>query len=733
MMTGNFWLDWALMAVSLANVILLTWLGLMVLLNAERRRWGIWLIGGGILMGGGFFVCHTAILGIGPGLVSRGLEWWWRTGWVPLVSLPLIWYLLMLWYTGFAEDWPLHRSSQPPNQLRQRHLPWLLGLSLLFVSLVSLLLFASPLPTFVEVTQLQLTTPFDVAGMPFLLLIFPIYILLCIGLSLDALRHPMPSGRMMGDQARRRAHPWLTAAATLLLLVSLLVGGVILWVMFNAQPFVGASPYPALGATLAWLDLLISLLIAVAVYLVGQAIVAYEIFTGKTLPRGELRRHWWNVVILAVGFGIVVGWSFAFPVRPLYSLLLATLLMTFFYALLSWRSYTRREEYIRQLRPFLGSQHLYERLLQIPTTGNHIEEVAPSPAMWPPAPSEIDITPPFYALCKDVLGVRLAYLMALGPLAPLVGPPLVYPQPQSAHFPWLASLLPALHKPDTICLPLEPEKNGGLLWAVPLWSERGLIGLFLLGSKRDNGLYTQEEIEIARASGERLIDTRASAEIARSLMTLQRQRLTESQLLDRRTRRVLHDDILPQVHTALLTLSSHTPTAIPEVTSLLMTVHHQLANLLREMPARSAPTLVGLDLISALRQLLADELPEAFDHVGWQIEPGGEQRLQALPPLTLEVLFYAARETVRNAARYGRGVDGVRPLHLQIVLKDNDGLCLQIEDDGVGLQIRPDESQGSRQGLALHSTMLAVVGGTLTIASVAEKSTCVTLQLPAGG
>ena len=39
---------------------------------------------------------------------------------------------------------------------------------------------------------------------------------------------------------------------------------------------------------------------------------------------------------------------------------------------------------------------------------------------------------------------------------------------------------------------------------MPLWSERGLIGMLLLGPKRDGGLYTQEEIEIARASGERL-------------------------------------------------------------------------------------------------------------------------------------------------------------------------------------------------------------------------------------
>jgi len=51
------------------------------------------------------------------------------------------------------------------------------------------------------------------------------------------------------------------------------------------------------------------------------------------------------------------------------------------------------------------------------------------------------------------------------------------------------------------------------VWAIPLWSERGLIGILLLGEKVNGGLYTQEEIEIARASGERLIDTRASAEL----------------------------------------------------------------------------------------------------------------------------------------------------------------------------------------------------------------------------
>src|SRR4029079_14687773 len=98
------------------------------------------------------------------------------------------------------------------------------------------------------------------------------------------------------------------------------------------------------------------------------------------------------------------------PARPVYSLLLVTLLMTLFYAMLAWRSYTRREEYVRQLRPFLGSQHLYERLLHIPLPG--AEFATPGQA-----PAEVDVAALFRILCRDVLGVRRAFLVAVGPLA----------------------------------------------------------------------------------------------------------------------------------------------------------------------------------------------------------------------------------------------------------------------------------------------------------------------------
>ena len=267
------------------------------------------------------------------------------------------------------------------------------------------------------------------------------------------------------------------------------------------------------------------------------------------------------------------------------------------------------------------------------------------------------------------------------------------------------------------------------MWAVPLWSERGLIGVLLLGEKKDGGLYAQEEIEIARASGERLIDTQAGAEMARRLMSLQRQRLAETQVVDRQTRRVLHDDVLPQLHAALLTLSSKVdPT--DEALSSLSNAHRQISNLLHEIPVATAPQIVGLGLIGALQQTVDDEFAVAFDDVIWEFETEAERHFKTIPPLTAEVIFYAAREAIRNAARHGRAADA-QSLVLKISVGRPDSWEIIIEDNGVGLMTSGKGSnEGSGKGLALHSTMMSVIGGTLAVESVPGEYLRVRLSLP---
>jgi signal transduction histidine kinase len=252
--------------------------------------------------------------------------------------------------------------------------------------------------------------------------------------------------------------------------------------------------------------------------------------------------------------------------------------------------------------------------------------------------------------------------------------------------------------------------------------------VLLLGDKRDGGLYTQEEMEIARAGCERLIDTKASAALARRLMILQRQHVAQTQMLDRRARRVLHDDVLPRLHAVLLTFSD----APPEALAQLADAHREISNLLREMPGATTPAVTHLGFVEALRQAAQDDHPGAFDTVKLDIEAQAESLARALPPLVAETLFYAAREAVRNAAKHARRGENA-PLQLAITLRARNGLELTVEDDGVGIENAAhsaEEQGGSGRGLALHGAMLAILGGTLELAPRTGGGTRVILRLP---
>lgn len=745
-MSSSILLNWAIMAVSFFNTILLLWLGATVLLNAERRDWGIGLATAGLLLGGAFFVSHTAILGLFIGghmvsgytaiisegllVIGRNMIFWWTAGLVPAILLPFAWYLIMLWYGGFWNREGTQRNTEeaqskssrtlrpwrlnsPSLYERQRYLFWAV-VGLLVSGLVGLgmgiILLAIPSP---ELVNLRVFIRWSVAGIPFMALAYSGYVVLCITLSLDALRRPGPTPRLMGNEARQRARPFLIGASLALLVVSLLVAGVLLWAVQSTRTLFLYEFYNEAIETLAWFDLIIAAIIGVVILLLGQAVVSYEVFTGKPLPRHGLMRHWRRAILLAAGYSIPIGFSIAFALRPLYSLLLTTILMTLFFALWSWQSYAERERYIDSLRPFLTSQRLTEQLLT------------------PSAPADVDIMPPFRALCSDVLDTRLAYLAAVGPLAPLVGPPLAYPENLKRPLPPLTELTDQFRSSQTPTA-VNPDAYGGTVWAIPLWSERGLIGIFLLGPKWGNGLYTQEEIDVARVSGERLIDTKASAEMARRLMALQRERLAQTQIVDQQTRRVLHDDILPEIQLAIITLSGEAEKseAAQEAVNTLAGAHQQIANLLRDMPTTKAPEVARLGLIRALQQAVELEFANAFDQVRWDVTPEAAKMAAAIPTLSAEVVFYAAREAVRNAAKYGRGEGqhamGERPFHLTISITAQNGLRLQIEDTGVGM-VADAYSQGSGQGLALHTTMMAVIGGELTTESVPGQHTRVTL------
>lgn len=705
-MTGNFPLSWITLTISIGNTILLLWLGLTVLLNSEHRTLGIWIAGAGLLLSSLFFLSHTAILGIGPLQPEARMNIWWKTGWFPVVCMPFAWYIVMLWYSSYWDD--------PQNPIHQRHqIPVILA-TLLAISTIGLVFLFNALPTYTQVIQLDLGGVLSIGGIPVLMVVYPFYLVMCIGFSLDVLLHPGAPRRLMGQLARQRARPWLLAATVSLLLVSLSVGMIIIWGIYNANQGINAAQF---ALTISVFDLVIDFFIAIIILSVGQAIVSYEIFTGKVLPRQGLKRYWILANILSWVFGIIVSWALIQKLEPIYLLLLCILLITGIYAILVWRSFIEQDHYYKTLHPFITSQHLYEQLLL-----QNFSSI------------DYDITRPFYALCQDILGVKQAFLIPLGIFGPLVGSPISYPEdirPEN-HEDILLEIRHNLSLKPGFAPILLPDSSifGHNSIAIPLWSERGLIGSLILAEKKNDSLFTREEIEIARTVGERLIDNKASNELAHKLMELQRQHLSETKVIDQQTRRTLHDDILPRLQSLMIKLSSKALNMDGAVQEMCE-IHHQLTAMMRELPMIQEPGLEQHGLIEALQGSIENEYRPFFNSLTWQIDEKVMSNFKSIPPHASEVIYHATREAVRNAARHGRLSPSDHPINLHISLSWDERLTIRIQDDGVGFNsgLRKNEDLG--HGLALHSTLMAVVGGSLELESIPEKYTYVILTYPA--
>jgi signal transduction histidine kinase len=472
------------------------------------------------------------------------------------------------------------------------------------------------------------------------------------------------------------------------------------------------------------------LLLAITIILTGKAVVSYEIFTGKTLPRRGFLRQWRGVVSISAVASALIAWCIGVELRPIYALLIVVVLATATFALLSWRFFREREEMLQQLRPFAASRHLVEQVLSL-----NSESSSPN----------ADALRVFHVLCEELLETTGARLTPLGALAPLVPATLAFPDEQSAPtMPAdLATMDFASHR-GAFAYSSASEN----FWLVPLWSARGLSGVLLLGEKQRGALFAEEEIALAQAAGEQLLDALAGATLATRLMELQRHRLSEVQLADTqstlRLRRALHDDVLPRLHATLLHLSGDEEMR-REAQTQLTAAHQEISNLLRSMPSALPTRLAQHGLLGALRQSVQDEWNGSFDSVEWVIDEDAERYATTLAPVVAETLFHAAREAIRNAARHARG-DGTQSLSLHVAATVGDEFRLTIEDDGVGhdqagqtastsfndsaIQDHSQRDGVGGHGLALHSTMMAVAGGSLSVETRTPRGTRVVLSLP---
>ena len=191
-------------------------------------------------------------------------------------------------------------------------------------------------------------------------------------------------------------------------------------------------------------------------------------------------------------------------------------------------------------------------------------------------------------------------------------------------------------------------------------------------------------------------------------------------------------------------------TQLGEVVRALGGLHHDLAALMRAAPTPS-PRRLEHGFVAALRAAVDGEFRGAFDAIDLDLPAEVVAAADALPDTVADLLLGATLEATRNASRHARGGNLHRPLRLHLlVATDDHWVTVKVADDGVGLRsgTRPgDGARGegargegardvpaagasTRSGLLTHGALLALVGGSLAVASVPQGGTTVTLRVP---
>ena len=785
------------LALSIFNLIAFLWLASTVWLNGDRKS-GIAHLGVvGLSLSALFFFVH-ALLIHSPPVQSSALvtqEFLWYLIWLPALGVPYIWLSIGLYYAAHInEGWRKRR-------------PWLLIISGI-LGCITLLVLVLNRSTFTFAGTLSLiaysdalnnlgTTQFS--SLVLLLVLFLSYVTFCaIGpwftlgrlsrllrvlwhaaLGLPALLRNDKS--LPGDRQKNPSlwqalvdafwddpadvelleEPQLSwhLARPRLLLAALLIAGltttlgvlviqsIVNWLQYGQQHTIAASSVPSIlpggspteifPLNLIVLDLSVTGAVALVILLIGYSVVRHGILIERPLARRGFFEQWRGIVIVATTVAIFIALLVTFTRSNLGGLLLITSLAAVAYALFTWSGYTAHDRYIALMGPFVRSTSLRHWL------NTDLQK------------TEQDLQNLFFHLCHDVLAVHFAYLtITAGTLKRSFS----YRWPGEAA---LGAKLIAPKKrgnieaevPERVQITLHGQKK--ICWVLPIYDERGLVAALYLGPREDGGAFTDEDMNLAHACGQRILDTLGDHEAMQAVAGLLRRRIVDVKLLGAQQRRVLHDEILPQMHLALLrleTLRSLPSTqpllpmsleasehcreeALLEAIEMISDAHRRLATMMRTT-APGAPYRLEHDgMMHAIRTMLEQDFQHAFDEVEWLVPDETAACIdEVTPPAIAELIFAAVQEALRNAARHARGSDVHR--HLCLTLKatysrESPFLEVVIADDGVGIASASSSTTSTGGGLLTHSALLAIAGGSLTIKSAPGEGVTVRILLPA--
>ncbi len=747
----------AAIAVSVFSLITYLWLGLTVLLNGNRASPVTWVGGMGLLLAALFFLCHGALVGAGVPNGPSPTDVWWRLAWVPAFAAPLFWAAIGLHYAGLFGPWKHFRLSAILAVAALGALG-ALAVLLALLSWPAIAHYGDFIRLLDASLRLRKAVPPPAAAslaLPLLGIAFVVYLTSCAFLpwiSLAAARRlatrfspfginppdsspsglgasgvhavPAPAADRPADRPSGHSRPlaggdasllwdardaWARARRALLVasLLMMATGAIVaaIGVMTSLAAHTAAGvpislpllPVPKtrpghVPLVLVATDLVVQLALAGVGLAVGWAVVRQGILVEQRLPQRGFLSHWRGMAIVAAVFATVIAAMASNQPEGLPELLILVALVPATYALFTWQSYVAHDRMLAQLRPFIASLVVEHR-------------------GWlaaDPAEVERSVEALFTSLCRDVLGASRARLsLSAGRL--------------HRTFVYQASEAGA-----------DPRDQRE--WALPVNDERGVIARLVLGPRADGAGYTSADLEVARACGERILDAVGEFAAAQAIAALARQRGLEVELSAALPRRVLHDEVLPRLHLAMLRLealrarlparvltapgdadfgraqreemrtaarvgvprtdstSSGTGTGatvqaeLGAVVRELGQAHRDLAALMRAAPIVNQKRLEH-GLVSALRAALDGEFRGAFDRLDLETPPDACAAADALSPLVADLLLGATLEAVRNAGRHARGGDLHRQLTLRVALAADEGwVSSVVSDDGVGLQ-----------------------------------------------
>ncbi len=785
----GYLLQTCLLALSIFNLVTFLWLAFTVWLNGDRKA-GIARLGVvGLGLSALFFFIHALLISAPfahpTGLVSQ--DFLWHLIWLPALGVPYIWFAIGLYYAALI------------NQQWRKRRPYLLVFSGILGAVV-LVFLAINQSTYSYASALRLVVYKEALNdirnglfsPPVLLsLLFLCYVTFCaiapwftlgrVSRLLRVLWNYLTRRRPIGMPMLRHAlveafwddpkdieqleephlswhlaRPWLLLAALLMVALTtslgvLVIESIIDWLQHPTVSILSASSshndftiFNLFPINLIILDLGATGAVALVILLIGYSIVRHGILIERSLSRRGFLAQWRGIVIVSTGVSIFIALLVVLTHSNPGGLLLITALATGAYALFTWSSYTAHDRYIALLGPFVRSTSLRHWL------NTDLQK------------TEQDLETLFNHLCHNVLAVQCAYLHVLaGPIR------------RNFSYRWPSQAVPGISIPalknrrkqerdaaawimngvSETPSRIQISVNGVpmICWVLPIHDERGLVATLYLGPREDGGAFTDEDMNLAHACGQRILDTLGDHEAMQAVAGLLRRRIIDVKLLGAQQRRVLHDEILPQMHLALLRLETlrslpgtkeksetdepERTQAVDETIARITDAHRRLAAMMRAT-APSAPHRLESDgMIYAIRTMLDQDFQHSFDEVEWCVSDEIAAYIdEVTPPAIAELIFAAVQEALRNAARHARGSDVHRRLRLVFKAswnKSDNSLEVIVADDGVGIASASSSTTGTGGGLLTHSALLAIAGGSLTIKSSPGEGVTVRILLPA--